>query len=45
MFVPARDGDDRVILDEEVARFIVSEMGLAECEHCARFYRIKNAII
>ena len=36
MLVPAGDDDDLVILDPELARGVLSELGLAECEHGAR---------
>ena len=36
MLVPAGDDDDLVILDPELARGVLSELGLAEGEHGAR---------
>lgn len=33
MFIATGDGDNRVVLDEEVAWLVVGEVGLAECKH------------
>lgn len=37
VLIPAGDRDDGVILDEEVARLVLREVRLAECEHGTRF--------